>query len=462
MKPHAPRGPSTAVSGIFFLLGIASSLPWNVFVTEQDYFRMRLQGTAYEDSFVNWFSTALNITTLLTMLVRTVCIADRMPSAVKTVFASLVVVLSVMLGHTVLTRMPEFHGEPFFQLTMVSLVVVGAANSMVQDGLLRLVSTFPPRFTQAVVSGQAMAGVVVASSNLIIMAANQEPTPTDAAPLFFVNWDTESGADLSAFVYFVFVFAVVLLSVLAFIALTRMELFRFYHYHHAVPHKDTARMSAVTTDMEDQDDDESMASSLLSRHDRAGSASEEEEEERELYLVELVYKIRFYGAAIFLVFMVSLAAFPGLTSLLHSSNPARGRLYRDLFVPALFVVVNVSDLVGRWTANWWPVLSGRQLFGMTVLRSAFIPLLMLCNLQNNHNQVITRVVFHSDVFPLLFVVVLLYSNGVLFTQSLMRYPSVLRGAKEKEMGGTIMFFLLTLGLTTGSLVTFVLYAMLRP
>ncbi|KAJ0407720.1 hypothetical protein P43SY_009057 [Pythium insidiosum] len=458
---QAPRGPSTAVSGIFFLLGIASSLPWNVFVTEQDYFRMRLQGTAYEESFVNWFSTALNITTLLTMLVRTVCIAERMPSAVKTVFAALVIVLSVMLGHTVLTRMPEFHGEPFFQLTMVSLVVVGAANSMVQDGLLRLVSTFPPRFTQAVVSGQAMAGVVVASSNLIIMAANEEPK-TEASPVFI--WATESDADLSAFVYFVFVFAVVLLSVLAFIALTRIELFRYYHYHHAALSKDSTRLSAVTTDMEEaeeEEQDDNLSSSLLGRKDRADSPSDEEEE-KELYLVELVHKIRFHGAAIFLVFMVSLAAFPGLTSLLHSSSPERGRLFRDLFVPALFVVVNVSDLVGRWTANWWSALSGRQLLGMTVLRAAFIPLLMVCNLQNNHDQVITRVVFESDIFPLLFVVVLLYSNGVLFTQALMLYPSALRGSKEKEMGGTIMFFLLTLGLTTGSLVTFVLYAMLRP
>lgn len=99
-----------ALSAIFFLLGVGSSLPWNVFITAQNYFEKRLADTLYAESFLNWFSMAFNISTLLSMLVRTVVIGDRMPNAIATVFCSLFVIMSIMFMHCLLTRMPEFAG----------------------------------------------------------------------------------------------------------------------------------------------------------------------------------------------------------------------------------------------------------------------------------------------------------------------------------------------------------------
>lgn len=98
------------VYAIFFLVGIGSSLPWNVFITAQQYFQERLEDTDYEESFLNWFSMAFNISMLLSMVIRTMCFADRMPSAVTTVLFSLVTTTCVIFGHCWLTRMPEYHG----------------------------------------------------------------------------------------------------------------------------------------------------------------------------------------------------------------------------------------------------------------------------------------------------------------------------------------------------------------
>ena len=95
---------------VFFFLGIGSSLPWNVFITAQSYFQHRLSDTTYEDSFLNWFSMAFNVSTLMTMLVRTAVIAERMTRAVHTVFFALVVIMGVMAMHCAWTRMPEFQG----------------------------------------------------------------------------------------------------------------------------------------------------------------------------------------------------------------------------------------------------------------------------------------------------------------------------------------------------------------
>ncbi|TMW57167.1 hypothetical protein Poli38472_003092 [Pythium oligandrum] len=444
MAPAVPYAASSAhaVVAIFFLLGIASSLPFNVFITEQDYFGKRLKGTAYETSFVNWFSVGFNITTLLSMLFRTVVIGDRMPSAVKTVFSMLVIVLSIMLGHTVLTRMPEFHGDEFFSLTMVSIVIVGTANTMLQDGLLRLVSTFPAHFTQSLVAGQSMAGVLVSVSSFVILAASSTDGPKG------VLLALRSDADLNAFVYFVFVFAVVLLSVFSFVVLTRIEMFRQYHRVHVDP---KPYLKGGRGNKEDFPSREKLLEDVDS-----------EESEKELYLIDLAYKIRYYGAAVFLVFMVTLSLFPGLVSLLHSTNPSRGRLFGDLFVPALFILVNAGDFVGRWVATSWPTPTEQRLFYSTLARLIFCPLIMFCNLQNEHLQPITLVLFKNDFIPILGIAICSFTNGLICTQALMLYPRALTTAREKEMGGTVMFFLLSLGLSSGSLLSFVFIAMLKP
>lgn len=110
------------VYAIFFLVGLGSSLPWNVFITAQQYFQQRLEDTDYEESFLNWFSIGFNISTLLSMLVRTLCFGERMPSAANTVFFSLMVTMAIIFGHCLLTRMPEYSGTSGIN----SLIVDGA------------------------------------------------------------------------------------------------------------------------------------------------------------------------------------------------------------------------------------------------------------------------------------------------------------------------------------------------
>jgi solute carrier family 29 (equilibrative nucleoside transporter), member 1/2/3 len=382
------------------------------------------------------------------MLVRTVFIADRMPGPVKTLFSAEIVLLAVMLGHAVLTRMPEFHGVEFFKLTIASIVVVAMASTLMQDGLLRLVSTFPPKYTQAVVSGQAMAGVVVALSNVVILAADGADDPSSWRPLFFLH-ALHANADLSAFVYFVFVFLVVLLSTVAFLALTRMPLFRHYHHHSSSTKKDKPYLK--------QNGDPEAREKLLD-----DVLDSDDDDDEDLYLVELLYKVRHHGAAVFLVFCISVAVFPGVTSLLHSNTPEKGRFFRDLFVPVGFVIFNTCDLLGRWTAASVPILGARRLLAAAVARVVFCPLFMFCNLQNQRHETISLVVFKSDFFSTLFLIACGYTNGLVSTQALMQYPRVLTSSKEKELGGTLMFFLLSLGLCAGALLSFVLIAMLKP
>ncbi|KAG6944938.1 hypothetical protein JG688_00016824 [Phytophthora aleatoria] len=440
---------SGIVFAIFFFIGIGSSLPWNVFITAQAYFQRRLEGTTYEDSFLNWFSMAFNVSTLMTMLIRTAVIAERMAGAVRTVFFSLIVIMGVMFMHCAWTRMPEFHGYSFFHTTMMSILLVACASTLMQEGLLRIVATFPPQYTQAVVSGQSFAGLAVSLSNFIILWAGEDDTR-----LFHT---LHANADLCAFLYFVLVFITLVLCLLTFAILTRMTLFRHYQSvehpgHHQKEYFDDASSETDTVDTLDT----SPRKRLLEEEDGGDATS------NKVDMLEVAFKIRFYAAATFFIFTVTLGVFPGITSAIKSTQPEKGILFDKLFTPFTLILFNTSDFVARLSATWWPELGQKNVLLASLARLIFFPLLMLCNLQNKSHEVITKVIFRSDVLTCLFMAACAFSNGLLCTLAFMEYPDLLRKNAEKEMGGSIIFFVLSIGLTAGSLMSFVLRAMLKP
>ncbi|KAG7384150.1 hypothetical protein PHYPSEUDO_002934 [Phytophthora pseudosyringae] len=440
---------SGVVFGIFFFIGIGSSLPWNVFITAQAYFQRRLEGTTYEDSFLNWFSMAFNVSTLMTMLIRTVVVAERMAGAVKTVFFSLIVIMGVIFMHCAWTRMPEFHGYPFFHTTMMSILLVACASTLMQEGLLRIVATFPPQYTQAVVSGQSFAGLAVSLSNFIILWAGEDDTR------YFHR--LHANADLCAFLYFVLVFITLVLCLITFAILTRLTLFRHYQSvdhpgHHQKEYFDDASSEADTVDTLDT----SPRKRLLDEDDGGETPSNKAD------MLEVAFKIRFYAAATFFIFIVTLGIFPGITSAIKSTQPEKGLFFGKLFTPFTLILFNTSDFVARLSASWWPELGQKKVLLASVARLIFFPLLMLCNLQNKSQEVITTVLFRSDVLAMLFMAACAFSNGLLCTLAFMEYPDLLRKNAEKELGGSIIFFVLSIGLTAGSLMSFVLRAMLKP
>ncbi|KAL4141148.1 hypothetical protein PRNP1_014270 [Phytophthora ramorum] len=440
---------SGVVFAIFFFIGIGSSLPWNVFITAQAYFQHRLAGTSYEDSFLNWFSMAFNVSTLMTMLIRTAVVAERMAGAVRTVFFSLIVIMGVIFMHCSWTRMPEFRGYSFFHTTMTSILLVASASTLMQEGLLRIVATFPPQYTQAVVSGQSFAGLAVSLSNFIILWAGEDETR-----LFH---GLHANADLCAFLYFVLVFITLVLCLLTFAILTRMTLFRHYQSVDHPGHGQKEYFEDASSEAETVDTLDSSPRKRLLEGEGEGEAAE-----TKVDMLEIAFKIRFYAAATFFIFIVTLGVFPGITSAIKSVQPDKGLFFDTLFTPFTLILFNTSDFVARLSASWWPPLGQKKVLLASIARLMFFPLLMLCNLQNKSHEVITTVIFRSDVLAMLFIAACAFSNGLLCTLAFMEYPNLLRKNAEKELGGSVIFFVLSIGLTAGSLMSFIVRAMLKP
>lgn len=151
-------------------------------------------------------------------------------------------------------------------------------------------------------------------------------------------------------------------------------------------------------------------------------------------------------------FAVTIGLFPALTVFIQSTENCKdnNRFYNDLFIPFLFLLFNIFDLCGRIAAeSTKPIFNSKNVWIASVSRLIFFPLFMLCNVSNSK----LPVVFNSDVFPILFMIFLAFTNGYVASNCMMMGASTV-AAKDSGLAGTIMIFSLTLGLLTGSCISF--------
>uniref|UniRef100_A0A3P8SCF9 Solute carrier family 29 member 2 n=1 Tax=Amphiprion percula TaxID=161767 RepID=A0A3P8SCF9_AMPPE len=152
------------------------------------------------------------------------------------------------------------------------------------------------------------------------------------------------------------------------------------------------------------------------------------------------------------VFAVTLSVFPVITVRVRT-------VYRDNTVwdkvftcVCCFIVFNVMDLVGRSTPSLlqWPSKESRLFPAAVLLRLVFIPLLMLCNIQDSN-----LTVFSHDSCFVIIMALFSFSNGYLASLCMAYAPQLVR-SKDCETAGSLMTFFLVLGLAVGASFSFLL------
>jgi len=132
------------------------------------------------------------------------------------------------------------------------------------------------------------------------------------------------------------------------------------------------------------------------------------------------------------------------------SDQAPRLLQPSAFIPLGFLIWNLGDLFGRlitllpFRPGYRPIV----LFVFAIIRVGFIPMYLLCNIENN------GAVFSSDSFYL-FVVQLFFgaTNGYLGSYCMMDYLKYVKEG-EREAAGGFMAVNLVGGLMVGSLLSF--------
>ncbi|RKP38274.1 nucleoside transporter-domain-containing protein, partial [Dimargaris cristalligena] len=375
-------------------LGLALLLPWNVFITASEFFRVKFAGSPYQMNFQNWFSTSYTLTNLVVIAV---CISQQHRIKPRPVILiTLAVNVVIFMCMTIFTRIASLQGTTFFGLTLAMLTLGAMSSSLMQCALFALVSRFPPLYIQGVLSGQAVAGVVVSIVQLVTAAST-----------------LRSQDQLRAFAYFLIASVVCILVLGLFVVLQRLPFYR-----HFLP-KDSQNSSAPPF----RDNWHLVKATARS-------------------IPSLIFTIA-------LLFAVTFSVFPALTAAVQPLNFAR-----IPFVEIHFVLFNIGDWTGRWFSMfpWLRFLNSRVVLFGALSHLVFVPLFLFSN--SVFPATVTRLVpvlIRSDIA--FFVIVALFgiSNGYWGSLAMMTGPQV---ALDKERAGTVMSFFLVFGMAFGSVLSF--------
>ncbi|KAG0253435.1 hypothetical protein BG011_006383 [Mortierella polycephala] len=389
---------------IMIIQGASMLLPWNVFITAQGFFRLRLKGSPYEDNFQNYFSIGFMGTNLL-VVGSSILIQKQAPGATH-IIGSLLLNACVFLAILVSIQ-TSYEVDPtayfFFAMSMLSLSAI--STSIVQNGMFGLASKFTGIHVQGVMLGQGLAGAGVAISQIVTQIMSPPKGITYADDILSSLSDTSQGGhgghrrrveglERSAFLFFSFALAFTLFAILAQALLIRLPIYDFYteeqprqpiqflvppsppasigngtlNANDARRNSTDSSISAVTTvtitpAMVEETNRRLAEESTLQQeaermnHYRSTSlgATVLSTDESAMQLMQDIYPkkkahpLLILYVSITLVFGLTLSLFPSLTALVESTNTAsdRPRVFGDLFVPLHFLTYNVGDWVGK-------------------------------------------------------------------------------------------------------------------
>jgi len=387
----------------------------NMFLAASPYFQHRFRtSTPLLAAFPSALISVSCLTNLLSMLLLThLQSRANYPNRIILSLLFNIVAFTLLALSTVTFR--SVSPGLYFGFLMAIVFTASLATGLCQNGVFAYVSSFGVgNYTQAIMTGQAIAGVLPCIAQIVSVLSIAAPSYDE--PSNRTTVPQESGK--SAFAYFLTATAVSVAALISFMLLLR---------RHPDP---TINLKSPTQDT----DEEPPVRKVVS-------------------MWTLFSKLRYISSAVFLTFAVTMV-FPVFTQQITSVRPtstAPRLLQPACFIPLAFLFWNTGDLVGRLltlipslTLVRWP----RTLFVASIARAVFIPLYLLCNIHGN------GAVIASDAFYLIIVQFLFgLSNGYLGSTCMMGAAEWVE-VEEREAAGGFMGLMLVGGLTAGSLLSF--------
>lgn len=442
---NTPRDRYNAVWIIFFILGLGTLLPWNFFMTATMYFTSRLKDTATNGDAHNQtsnsseagidarsvleakFNNVMTLCAMVPLLIFTCLnsfIHQRIPQKLR-ISGSLSVILVVFLITAILVKV-DMEPLPFFTFTMIKIVCINSFGAILQGSLFGLAGMLPASYTTPIMSGQGLAGAFAAFSMICALATGSELQD-------------------SAFGYFITACVVILIAIVSYHALPKMEYFQYY--------------SDTSSPRPGSDEENKM--DLLSKEatgEKRPVVSLTDEDPHSVSVFAIFKKIWVMALSVCFVFTITIGIFPAVTVEVESTV-ADGGPWKTYFIPvSCFLLFNMMDWAGRslTAVCMWPGKDSIWLPVLVIARVVFVPLFVLCNVQPRYYL---PVVFAHDAWYIIFMILFSFSNGYLASLCMCFGPKKV-SQHEAETAGAIMAFFLSLGLALGAALSFGFRAMI--
>ncbi|KAF5358774.1 hypothetical protein D9758_008578 [Tetrapyrgos nigripes] len=341
--------------------------------------------------------------------------------------------LNVLLTlSTVLTLTPGV----FFAFVILNGIAQASFGSYLQNSLMAVASLFGHTAVQSLLSGQAAVAVVVSTVQVLSSIAS---VSHDASPMEDSSGDGKA-EERTAFMFFG-------LSTLFLLASAGAQRYLVSMPEYQAVAGSLEPRKTVGRDHDDADENRSLVSGDYSSDEKAR-------------IWEVAKKNMSFEFAVGYVFVVTLPVFPPITATIQPTNP---NVHPLLFTSVHFLMFGLGDFVGRslcsiprlWT---W---SARKLLTMSLSRTLFIILFLLCNVQRPSSSPIPSApIINSDLLFMLILFAFGVSNGYVSTMGLMSASSLehnprLKGRVELvDVAATVSQFCLVGGLVLGSIASF--------
>ncbi|KAI0761722.1 nucleoside transporter-domain-containing protein [Irpex lacteus] len=385
---------------IHVVLGCAILLPWNALITATPYFLSRLEGSSLKGTFSSYLSTTFTVANF-GFLAHATSTSNQATSSRRILLAiSWLGLLTFALTVSTYIHAPA---GLFFAFVLGNGIAQAAAGSYLQTAVIAVASLCGPTAIQAVMTGQA--AIAIAVSGVEVLSAAGSISTSDVGEMVV----TSGAEEKSAFRWCT-------------IMLTRLPIYKtLMQQFHITHHVESKRHQLI----------------------RVGKAN-------------IIYQL-----AVAYVFVVTLVlCVPPYHHLNSANEPSHPPL---LFSAIHFFIFNIGDFLGRYICSFprLVVWSAKRLLTLSLARTLFIPLFLMCNIQRSTSSpAVASAVISSDVLYMLILLAFGLSNGYVSSLCMMSAPSVehnprLKGRIEDvDVAATVASFCLVGGLAIGGFASF--------
>ncbi|KAK9451726.1 nucleoside transporter-domain-containing protein [Limtongia smithiae] len=409
----------------FLALGMAMLWPWNCFLSAAAYFQDRFEERPYlRDNFLSFVMTTSTITSTAFMFI----LSHRQKSARYTFriwCAQIINITDFTLLAVASLAGTSFALTPYFVYLMISVFFSALATSLSQNGAFAIANLFTPLYTQAIMVGQAIAGVLPSIAQ-ILTVVSVESTISDSGG--------QATSSLSSFIYFLTATGVIVVAFLLYMS--------FYRRHRAI-------LGHAVFPVDTANDFEANFDPIPQHHAR-----------KHVPLLLLLRKLYYSAFAVAFTFLVTMLfpVFAGNTlsvNYVEGVSSAASWLRPNVFIPLAFLIWNLGDLFGRLICGSpkYLIRSPPKLAVIALARALFIPLFLGCNIHGNGS------VINSDFVYMMLQLLFGISNGYVASCTMMGAEFFVE-QDEREATGGFMGLALNVGLAGGSISSFVLVAII--